>query len=126
MRSWNDENKCWDVPAEDYSAVKCHLAAAGWELPSHLPAPDDDGDGGEDDAAAGPWGDRFRQSASLRVTLVSPQEVERVITTRVPGDMWARLRGYQQTGVKYAVARGGRALLADDMGLGKTLQVSFD
>ena len=29
---------------------------------------------------------------------------------------------FQRTGVRFALARGGRALIGDEMGLGKTVQ----
>ena len=52
MRSWNAENKSWDVPAEEYHTVKFHLAAAGWLLPDQpsAAADDDDGDDGGESA----------------------------------------------------------------------------
>ena len=35
--------------------------------------------------------------------------------------LWAKLRSYQQEGVRRALELGGRCMLADEMGLGKTL-----
>ena len=36
--------------------------------------------------------------------------------------LWDNLMPFQRDGVRYALKRGGRILLADDMGLGKTIQ----
>lgn len=36
--------------------------------------------------------------------------------------LWDNLMPFQREGVRYALERGGRILLADDMGLGKTIQ----
>lgn len=36
--------------------------------------------------------------------------------------LWDNLMPFQRDGVRYALERGGRILLADDMGLGKTIQ----
>jgi hypothetical protein len=44
------------------------------------------------------------------------------VPLRVPASLLARMRGFQVEGVRFAVARGGRALLGDEMGCGKTLQ----
>ncbi|KAK9841983.1 hypothetical protein WJX81_002729 [Elliptochloris bilobata] len=40
----------------------------------------------------------------------------------LPPRLEARLMGFQRTGVRFALQRGGRALIGDEMGLGKTVQ----
>lgn len=40
----------------------------------------------------------------------------------IPADLMATLLPYQKEGVKFCVARNGRAIIADEMGLGKTIQ----
>jgi SWI/SNF-related matrix-associated actin-dependent regulator 1 of chromatin subfamily A len=42
---------------------------------------------------------------------------------RIPAKLEARLMEFQRAGVRFALARGGRALIGDEMGLGKTVQV---
>ena len=42
--------------------------------------------------------------------------------TDIPADLRATLLPYQVEGVKFCVARNGRAIIADEMGLGKTIQ----
>ena len=41
---------------------------------------------------------------------------------RIPAKLEERLMDFQREGVRFALARGGRALIADEMGLGKTVQ----
>lgn len=41
---------------------------------------------------------------------------------QVEPDLWQALMPFQREGVRYALKRRGRVLLADDMGLGKTVQ----
>jgi SNF2 family DNA or RNA helicase len=47
-------------------------------------------------------------------------EMDKMIVPRITEPIWKTLRPFQQTCVRYAVARDGRVLIADDMGLGKT------
>ena len=44
---------------------------------------------------------------------------------RIPAKLEARLMEFQRGGVRFALARGGRALIGDEMGLGKTVQVAW-
>lgn len=41
---------------------------------------------------------------------------------QIPADFEEELMPFQREGIRYALRRGGRALIADEMGLGKTLQ----
>ena len=41
---------------------------------------------------------------------------------RMPASLAAALLPFQREGVRYAIARRGRCLIADEMGVGKTLQ----
>lgn len=41
---------------------------------------------------------------------------------RIPAKLEARLMAFQREGVRFALRRGGRALIGDEMGLGKTVQ----
>jgi hypothetical protein len=41
--------------------------------------------------------------------------VEAVLSLRLPPELWGRLMPFQQEGVRFAIARGGRALIADEM-----------
>ena len=43
-------------------------------------------------------------------------------STDIPADLMGTLLPYQIEGVKFCVARNGRAIIADEMGLGKTIQ----
>lgn len=49
-------------------------------------------------------------------------EVERLVA-KLPGTLLDTLLPFQHDGLRFALRRGGRCLIADDMGLGKTLQV---
>ena len=40
----------------------------------------------------------------------------------MPAALAAALLPFQREGVRYALRRGGRALIADEMGVGKTVQ----
>lgn len=42
----------------------------------------------------------------------------------IPATLEAQLMDFQREGVKFTLARGGRALIGDEMGLGKTVQAS--
>ena len=46
------------------------------------------------------------------------------VALRLPPFVGARLLPFQRESVRFAVARGGRAILGDDMGLGKTVQAA--
>lgn len=41
---------------------------------------------------------------------------------KIPNELEERLLPFQREGIKFALKKGGRALIADEMGLGKTLQ----
>lgn len=41
---------------------------------------------------------------------------------RMPASLATALLPFQQEGVRYAISRRGRCLIADEMGVGKTLQ----
>lgn len=51
-----------------------------------------------------------------------PPPVEALVAAGVPAPLAAALLPFQRSGVAFALARGGRALVADEMGVGKTVQ----
>jgi len=53
--------------------------------------------------------------------LLSPTVVEEVYQ-QVPADLRDAMFPFQRDGVRYVIARSGRALIGDEMGLGKTVQ----
>ena len=65
--------------------------------------------------AAGRW-------APVRPEHLPDDEVDRLIG-RLPRTLLERLLPFQHDGLRFALRRGARCLIADDMGLGKTLQV---
>ncbi len=59
----------------------------------------------------------------MRLTQASeelPDETARYDS--LPPRLEARLMAFQRAGVRFALERGGRALIGDEMGLGKTVQ----
>ncbi|GJP76976.1 hypothetical protein CLOP_g7415 [Closterium sp. NIES-67] len=48
--------------------------------------------------------------------------LDREMERRLPGQLRRALLPFQREGVKFAVQRGGRCLIADEMGVGKTIQ----
>ncbi|KAK7304668.1 hypothetical protein VNO77_42553 [Canavalia gladiata] len=64
--------------------------------------------------AAGQW-------TPLRPEHLSDEEVERLIA-KLPRTLLDALLPFQLEGLRFALRRGARCLIADDMGLGKTLQ----
>lgn len=64
--------------------------------------------------AAGRW-------APVRPEHLPDDEVDRLIG-RLPRTLLERLLPFQHDGLRFALRRGARCLIADDMGLGKTLQ----
>lgn len=80
-----------------------------------------------------PWGtlnvvEKLSHSSTAgRWTPVRPEhlrddEVDRLIG-KLPRTLLDALLPFQLDGLRFALRRGGRSLIADDMGLGKTLQV---
>ncbi|XP_057443109.1 uncharacterized protein LOC130734619 isoform X2 [Lotus japonicus] len=64
--------------------------------------------------AAGRW-------MPVRPEHLSDEEVDCLIE-KLPGTIRRALLPFQMDGLRFALRRGGRCLIADDMGLGKTLQ----
>eukprot|EP00887_Chlorella_sp_A99_P006963 scaffold2.g6963.t1 len=71
---------------------------------------------GSQGAGAGAAGSAFA------VQPVLPEDEVEARLGSLPPELWSRLYPFQQEGVRFGVARGGRCLLADEMGLGKTVQ----
>jgi len=59
-------------------------------------------------------------SRLLRCAAGAPDDSERYAT--IPPRLEAALMPFQREGVRFALAKGGRALIGDEMGLGKTVQ----
>lgn len=81
-----------------------------------------------------PWGtfnvvERLSHSFSagrwvpVRPEHLSDEEVDCLIG-KLPRTIRSALLPFQMDGLRFALRRGGRCLIADDMGLGKTLQVA--
>lgn len=66
--------------------------------------------------AAGRW-------TPVRPEHLADEEVERLIA-KLPRTLLDVLLPFQHDGLRFALRRGARCLIADDMGLGKTLQVT--
>ena len=59
---------------------------------------------------------------ALQVVEHSKRPEEPMDPEIIPSALWNTLFPFQKEGVRFAVSKGGRALIADEMGLGKTLQ----
>ena len=62
-----------------------------------------------------------QKTAKWLLSAASPPLSKEVIS-QFPAGLAAGLMSFQREGVRFALARGGRALVGDDMGLGKTIQ----
>ena len=63
--------------------------------------------------------------AAISAGAASPGETQPPEATEpldIPSQLSAKLRSFQEAGVQFAVARGGRVLIGDEMGTGKTCQ----
>lgn len=60
----------------------------------------------------------FRKSQS---PVDAAEEVQKRLAA-IPGPLASALLPFQQEGVKWGLAHGGRVLIADEMGVGKTVQ----
>ena len=60
--------------------------------------------------------------ALVEAAEVSPPDEVRARMERLPGVLRRALYHFQEEGVRFGLARGGRCLIADQMGVGKTLQ----
>ncbi|KAJ1529359.1 hypothetical protein ONE63_006147 [Megalurothrips usitatus] len=99
-RAYDPQKRNWNFPLSDYNNVVSALkalkpAVAIGELPKLVI-------------------DTFLKQ---RITYKTDIDLSPIQTS-----MRSTLMDFQVEGVKYAVSRGGRVLIADDMGLGKTIQ----
>lgn len=103
----------WRVPAASYGSLFRSLCMLHSVRVSPLPAlvlhALDAGDGGVGGRPPAPG-------------LLRTYPEGDAVPLRVPTSLMEKLRAFQVAGVRFAVARGGRALLGDEMGCGKTAQ----
>jgi hypothetical protein len=67
--------------------------------------------------------ERFLQAQPVDGCKIPVVEVEKLLERQLPDKLKESLLPFQWEGVRYALCRDGRCLLADEMGVGKTIQV---
>jgi hypothetical protein len=67
--------------------------------------------------------ERFLQAQPVDGCNIPVVEVEKLLERQLPDKLKESLLPFQWEGVRYALCRHGRCLLADEMGVGKTIQV---
>ncbi|KAK9808009.1 hypothetical protein WJX73_003435 [Symbiochloris irregularis] len=106
QRRWDQDNRVWCVVRDALDEALDRLRAAPVHAQISMPPP---------------------MVARMLESDEAPyaSQTEARISDAIPQDLWQKLFGFQQEGVRFAVKQGGRVMLADDMGLGKTVQATM-
>jgi len=116
----NGTCRSWSVRAEDYPRLIAAVKAAGCRVNNHRAKDVSEGSGAPE-CVDRPPDALVKALVSQPWPLLKADEIAARLQA-VPPFLASSLLPFQEEGVRFAISRGGRALIADEMGLGKTVQ----